>query len=48
LRSSSAMSEKIVRISWWPVQIWVCASLMLRRMVGSIVLVQALTSDVLA
>jgi hypothetical protein len=47
-RSSSPMSEKVVRISCWPVQIWVCASLMLRQMVGRIVLVQALRSDVLA
>jgi hypothetical protein len=41
------VGEKL-RMSWWPVRIWFCASLMLRRMVGSIVLFQASRSDVLA
>jgi hypothetical protein len=47
-RTGAALSEKKVRMSWWPVRIWFCASLILRRMVGSIVLFQASSSDVLA
>jgi hypothetical protein len=47
-RTGTALMGKKVRMSWWPVRIWFCASLMLRRMVGSIVLFQASRSDVLA
>jgi hypothetical protein len=38
-RSVAAVSEKKVRMSWWPVRSCVCASLMLMRMAGCIVLV---------
>jgi hypothetical protein len=47
-RTGAALSEKKVRMSWWPVRIWFCASLMLRRMIGCIILFQASRSDVLA
>jgi hypothetical protein len=47
-RTGAALMGKKVRISWWPVRIWLRALLMLRRMVGNIVLFQASRSDVLA
>jgi hypothetical protein len=47
-RTGAALTGKKVRMSWWPVRIWFCASLMLRRMAGSIVSFQASRSDVLA
>jgi hypothetical protein len=46
-RTGAALTGKKVRMSWWPVRIWFCASLMLRRMIGSIVSFQASRSDVL-
>jgi hypothetical protein len=46
-RSGSAVSEK-KDVLVGPVRSWFCASLMLSRMIGSIVLVQATRSDVLA
>jgi hypothetical protein len=46
-RSVAAVADKKVRMSRWPVRSWFYASLMLMRMVGCIVLVQAAMSDIL-
>jgi hypothetical protein len=46
-RGVAVVSEKKVRMSRWPVRSWSCASLMLMRMIGCIVLFQAAISDVL-
>jgi hypothetical protein len=45
--SVAVVSGKKVRMSWWPVRSWSCASFMLMRMIGCIVLFQAAISDVL-